>query len=102
MAAIRQEPTVLARRRPLATVAGRVAFAAAASLATVAVVGWIGMQYRATSAAPAMAKQEPVQPAPVVARIDDSILANDYVVVHRQIPNADFYRPASVTAVGGR
>jgi hypothetical protein len=49
-----------------------------------------------------MAKQEPAQSAPVVARNDELLLANDYVVVHRQIPNADFYRPASVTAVGGR
>lgn len=103
MAALRQEPTVLAPRRPLSTAAGRVAFAAAASVATVAVVGWIGMQDRATSAGPVLARQVPAEtPAPVAARNDEIVLASDYVVVHRQMPNADFYRPASVTAVGGR
>jgi hypothetical protein len=102
MAAIRQEPTVLAPRRPLAGVAGRVAFAAAASVATVAVVGWIGMQDRASPAGPSIAQPAPAETLPASARNEEIVLASDYVVVHRQMPNADFYRPVSASAVGGR
>jgi sigma-E factor negative regulatory protein RseA len=101
MAAIEQEPTVLAPRRRLPVNAGRIAFAAAASVATVAVVGWMGFQQgRVPDASTTLAKGAPpaaAQPVPMTPT-----LVNDYLVVHRQLPNADFYRPVSNTAAGGR
>jgi len=97
MAALEAEPTVLAPRRRLPASAGRIAFAAAASVATVAVVGWMGLQQRVPDGQPALAKNAPVA-APVAAPAQ----VNEYLVVHRQVPGADFYRPVSNTAAGGR
>ncbi len=105
MAAIEREPTVLAPRLRLGASAGRVAFAAAASVATVAVVGWIGLQDRGTAAGPAMARSAPSAPAGnsvVASNVVPLHSMNDYVVVHRQMPNAEFYRPVSSQAAGGR
>jgi sigma-E factor negative regulatory protein RseA len=99
MAAIEQEPTVLAPKRRLPVSAGRIAFAAAASLATVAVVGWMGVQQgRVPDAQPALAKGAPA----TVTVSAPPAHVNEYLVVHRQLPNADFYRPVSNTATGGR
>jgi sigma-E factor negative regulatory protein RseA len=104
MAAIRDEPTVLAPRRRMSGSAGRIAFAAAASVATVAVVAWIGMQDRGAPDSPLLATSTPVAPAaaPLVASAAGPLNVNDYMVVHRQVPNADFYLPASNTAVRAR
>lgn len=106
MEAIDREPTVLAPRLRLGASAGRVAFAAAASVATVAVVGWIGLQERGTSAGPAMARSDKGVPAaPTVAAAAAVVPltnVNHYVVVHRQVPNAEFYRPVANQAAGGR
>jgi sigma-E factor negative regulatory protein RseA len=105
MAAIREEPTVLAPRRPLSGSAGRIALAAAASVATVAVVGWIGLQERSLPAGPVVAKMTPpaAVEAPEVSQSAAPQQVNEYVVVHRQLPGAEYYRPASATAVvGGR
>ena len=107
MEAIDREPTVLAPRLRLGASAGRVAFAAAASVATVAVVGWIGLQERGTSAGPAMARSDKGAPAaPTVAAAAATVVpltnVNHYVVVHRQVPNAEFYRPVANQAAGGR
>jgi hypothetical protein len=102
--AIEKEPTVLAPRRIVAASAGRIAFAAAASVATVAVVGWIGLQDRATAPAPEVAATAGV--APVAAAQVPRVMAlhhvNEYVVVHRQLPSEDFYRPAVNRAVVAR
>ncbi len=106
MEAIQQEPTVLAPPRRMPAHAGRIAFAAAASVATVAVVGWIGVQGRgpAEGQGATIARNAPaVQATPVAATL--TVRQNshqDYVVVHRQVPNADFYRAASNTAAAGR
>jgi len=101
LAALADEPTVLAPRRLSVASAGRIAFAAAASVATVAVVGWIGLQDRAAAPAPAIASKAPV--APVVAARDVGLSAvNEYVDVHRQLPAADFYRPVANRAPVGR
>lgn len=102
MEAIAAEPTVLAPRRAASASAGRIAFAAAASVATVAVVGWIGLQDRGSPAGPAVAKAPAA--APVVAGTNVVPLnnVNEYVVVHRQLPNAEFYRPVASQAAGGR
>lgn len=105
MDAIAREPTVLAPRWRLPARAGRVAFAAAASVATVAVVGWIGVQDRGTPGGPVVAKAPASAPAaqPVVAsRVVPLHNVNEYVVVHRQLPNADFYQSVSAQAAGGR
>lgn len=94
MDALASEPTVLAPRRIAAASAGRIAFAAAASVATVAVVGWIGLQDRATSQDRVMASTAPSatqQAAPVVMPLQN---VNEYLVAHRQLANPDFYRPA--------
>ncbi|HEX4944744.1 MAG TPA: sigma-E factor negative regulatory protein [Usitatibacteraceae bacterium] len=103
MEAIGGEPTVLAPRRRVSASAGRIAFAAAASVATVAVVGWIGLQDRGTPTGPAVALSSPATPPPVVA---DNVVplknVNEYVVVHRQLPNADFYRPVANQAAAVR
>ncbi len=103
MEALEREPTVLAPRLRLGASAGRIAFAAAASVATVAVVGWIGMQDRTSSGGPSMARTDAPAAQPVaVANVVPLRNMNDYVVYHRQMPNAEFYRPASNQAVGGR
>jgi sigma-E factor negative regulatory protein RseA len=101
MAAIREEPTVLAPRRRLSGSAGRIAFAAAASVATVTVVAWIGLQDRGAPASPLIAASTPVA-APLVASAAGPLNVNDYMVVHRQVPNADYYLPASTSAVRAR
>lgn len=93
--ALEREPTVLAPRRPLSTRGGRIAFAAAASVATVAVVGWIGVQQGRAPGADSLARSAaPAAAHPAVAAPEPQ-LVNDYLVVHRQVPNAEFYRPAS-------
>ena len=97
MAALEQEPTVLAPKRRLDAKAGRIAFAAAASVATVAVVGWMGLQQgRVPDAQPSLAKGAPA----AVTVPGPPAQVNEYLVVHRQLPNADFYRPVSNTAAG--
>lgn len=101
MDAIAQEPTVLAPRWRMSARAGRIAFAAAASVATVAVVGWIGMQERGTPA-PSMAKNAPVAVPAIASNVVPLQNVNEYVVVHRQLPNADFYRSVSNQAAAGR
>jgi sigma-E factor negative regulatory protein RseA len=97
MEALHDEPTVLAPRPFHASRAGRIAFAAAASVATVAVVGWIGMQGREGTDRPALART-----APLVSPGAAPFNASEYVVAHRQLPNADYYRPASNTAAVAR
>jgi sigma-E factor negative regulatory protein RseA len=105
MAALASEPTVLAPRRRMGASAGRIAFAAAASVATVAVVAWIGAQDRGGPAGPVVARTAPATPAavPVVAaNVVPLQNVDEYVVAHRQLPTADFYRPVADQAVGGR
>jgi sigma-E factor negative regulatory protein RseA len=101
LAALEREPTVLAPRRRLTQHAGRVAFAAAASVATVAVVGWVGMQGKSVPEGPALARTAPQETgAAVVASTAVPLNVQDYLVVHRQVPSADFYRPVANKAVG--
>jgi sigma-E factor negative regulatory protein RseA len=105
MDALEREPTVLAPRLRLGASAGRVAFAAAASVATVAVVGWIGIQDRGTSAGPSLASTDASVPATKSAAAPNVVplqTMNEYVAFHRQMPNADYYRPVAHQAVGGR
>ena len=83
---------MLAPKRRAAPAPGRIAFAAAASVATVAVVGWIGMQDSATPAGPSVAQVGPGRRRgragvrrPHVVPLNN---VNEYLVVHRQLPNA--------------
>jgi len=99
MGAIAAEPTVLAPRRIAAASAGRIAFAAAASVATVAVVAWIGLQERAAPGDNVIASAPPQAPAPAVVPLQN---VNEYLVAHRQLPNPDFYRPAVNRVQGAR
>jgi sigma-E factor negative regulatory protein RseA len=105
MAAIKDEPTILAPRwRPSAS-AGRIAFAAAASVATVAVVGWLGVQGRGAPEGPSLASTAPAA-TPTQVAASGSVVplnnVNEYLVAHRQLPNAEFYRPVSSQAAAGR
>jgi sigma-E factor negative regulatory protein RseA len=100
--ALAKEPTVLAPRRRMTDAAGRIAFAAAASLATVAVVGWIGLQDRGGEAGPAVAKSPSAAQPVVASNVVPLQYVNEYVVVHRQMPTADFYRPVASQAAVGR
>jgi len=102
MDAIAREPTVLAPRWRMPARAGRVAFAAAASVATVAVVGWIGMQDRDAPAGAVIAKSAPTAAPVLASRVVPLHNVNEYVVVHRQLPNADFYQPVANQAAAGR
>jgi sigma-E factor negative regulatory protein RseA len=102
MEALASEPTVLAPRRRVPATAGRIAFAAAASLATVAVVGWIGLQDRGGQSGPSMAKSTTAAPPVLASNVVPLQNVNEYVVVHRQMPTADFYRPVANQAAGGR
>jgi sigma-E factor negative regulatory protein RseA len=103
--ALQELPTVLApRRRVLEGSFARVAFAAAASVATIGVVGWLGLQGGQFATQPAVAK------ATAVTNVASSVPANgtlpvaatqpvlnvqDYLTVHRQIPSPEFYRQVS-------
>jgi len=88
--ALGAEPAIIARpRRIYETTLGRVAFAAAASVATVGVVGWIGNQAGPMPSAAVVARSaSPVQPALLQAAD-----IQDYVAAHRQLPSAELYRP---------
>jgi sigma-E factor negative regulatory protein RseA len=101
-------PTVLApRRRVLNGSFARVALAAAASVATIGVVGWLGLQGGQLTTQGTIAKAR--SPAGVT-NVASNVLANgtmpvastqpvlnvqDYLTVHRQIPSPEFYRQVS-------
>jgi sigma-E factor negative regulatory protein RseA len=104
MAAIDKEPTVLApRRRVLETTFGRIALAAAASVATIGMVSWIGTQGGApgVSSTPSVAKSAPVsaiKPVAATTTVAPSQAAPDvqeYLSAHRQVPSPDAYRAVS-------
>ena len=104
MAAIAKEPTVIGgpRRSFLETTYGRVALAAAASVATIGMVSWMGMgvQSGAPGTAPYVAKGgtasaiKPVSAtATAPAAAPQAVEVQDYLSAHRQIPSAEAYRP---------
>ena len=107
LAALAKEPTVLApRRRILETTFGRIALAAAASVATVGVVSWIGTQGGAPGmGGPTVVKATPASPIsiqPVAATASVPAPAapvdvQDYLNAHRQIPAPEAYRPVANT-----
>jgi hypothetical protein len=104
LAALEQEPTILApqgARKRTGQGAMRVAFAVAASVATVSVVAWIGLQGRpdaepATVAKAPAAAVLPVASSTVPLSAGVPIAVNDYLTVHRQVPSPEAYLPVSV------
>lgn len=94
--ALQAQPTVLApRRKLLETTFAKVSLAAAASMATVGVVGWIGTQ-GGQLAEPVVARNGGLQPvantAPVRAQPVQDVQYQDYLAAHRQMPPPELYR----------
>ena len=119
MAALAQEPTVLAPRtssasRSRTSTFGRIALAAAASVATIGVVGWIGTQGMMGRAPEGLAKNDGVtmqanvttlqasSPVSQVRPVEPAYAAievNDYLAAHRQIPSQDQYRTVAARTI---
>jgi len=104
MAAVAKEPTVIGgpRRNLLETTIGRVALAAAASVATIGVVSWIGTQGGAPAvSAPVVATSKGTAASAIQtvgATKSVPVAAPDlqeYLSAHRQVPSADAYRPVA-------
>lgn len=90
------ELAIIARpKRMLESPFGRIALAAAASVATIGVVGWIGTQGGQLSGAPVVAKNptslQPVANKSTIAAPTADV--QDYLAAHRQLPSAERYRP---------
>jgi sigma-E factor negative regulatory protein RseA len=109
MAAIAREPTVIGgpRRNLFETTVGRIALAAAASVATIGVVSWIGTQGGApgVSGTPLMAKggtsSSSIQPVAATKSVPvPAPDVQDYLTAHRQIPSPEAYRPVATTVPG--
>ena len=99
--ALAAEPAIIARpKRVYETPLGRVALAAAASVATVGVVGWIGSQNGQVPGGATLAKNpSTLQPvANVVPAKVPAAEMQDYVAAHKQLPSVDLYRPVNRTA----
>ena len=99
------EPTVLSPRKRFSHGAGRIAFAAAASVATIAAVGWIGFAGRGSPEVPMASRDIDAGVIPVSTTVvsQPPINVNDYLVAHRQMPASDVYRAvANRPAAGGR
>ena len=99
--ALRAQPTVLAPKPRVAATALKVAFAAAASVATVAVVAWIGLQGGApdrgaeTAAAKSVSPIQPVANKTTIATPTVSVDEQAYLTAHRQLPAPELYRPVN-------
>ena len=92
--ALEKEPAIVARpRRILDTTFGRVALAAAASVATIGVVGWIGSQGGLPTSSGTVAANPAVVPVqPVALQPRPAAAPEEYLTAHRQIPSPDLYR----------
>jgi len=100
MEAIAKEPTVIGgpRRQILETTWGRIAMAAAASVATVGVVSWVGTQGGAPGVAPLVAKggaASAIKPVSATTSVPANVDVQEYLSAHRQIPSAEAYRPVA-------
>ena len=97
-AALENEPAMIARpKRILDSSFARVSLAAAASVATIGIVGWVGSQGGSPAGVPVAATKSAIQPvgittAPVSATVSSpSIDRAPYEIAHRQIPRPDLY-----------
>lgn len=98
--ALEDQPTVLApRRRVVDAPFTRITLAAAASVATLGVVGWLGTQGGPLHGDPVVAKGAAgpvtVASAVPVATTQPVLNVQDYLVAHRQIPSPELYRQVS-------
>jgi sigma-E factor negative regulatory protein RseA len=96
------EPAIIARpKRVMDSTVARVAFAAAASVATLGVVGWIGSQGgEAPASAPVVARSPAAAAVQPVSNVIMTVPAptvdvQDYLAAHRQMPSAQLYRPVN-------
>ena len=95
--ALQAQPTVLApRRKLLETTFARVSLAAAASVATVGVVSWIGTQ-GGQLPEPVVAKNTGLQPVANTVPVQD-VQYQDYLAAHRQMPPPELYRQVNSRA----
>jgi sigma-E factor negative regulatory protein RseA len=97
--ALAAEPAIIARpKRVYETTIGRVAIAAAASVATIGVDGWIGTQGGQVPAASPVVAGKAV-PAPAIQPVANTAVVppatldvQDYLAAHRQVPSPESYR----------
>lgn len=93
-AALEHEPAMIARpKRVLDSSFARVSLAAAASVATIGIVGWIGSQGGSSPAGiVANAPKAITQQSSGTATVSNTIVdQRPYEVWHRQVPRADAY-----------
>jgi len=91
---------VLAPGRRVPATVTRVALAAAASVATIGVVGWIGSQGGGTPMPEPVVAKAPAASIQPVASTGTVVTApalnvQEYLVAHRQVPTPDLYRPVT-------
>ena len=94
-ASLKTQPTILAPRRRIQAPYVRIAMAAAASVATFGVVGWIGLQGGTGTSVPAVAKSNSgIQPVAGKATVKQPAAddVQEYLAAHRQMPSPDSYR----------
>ncbi|MEO5693215.1 MAG: sigma-E factor negative regulatory protein [Usitatibacter sp.] len=96
--ALAAEPAIISRpKRVYETTVGRIALAAAASVATVGVVGWMGSQQGGQSSSGSLVAKSPgtsnIQPVGNVVPLASTVDMQDYVAAHKQLPSAQLYRP---------
>jgi sigma-E factor negative regulatory protein RseA len=96
--ALQAEPAIIARpKRAMDTAFGRIALAAAASVATIGVVGWLGNQGGQVSS-PAVVAKNPTSLQPVANKATiaaPTADVQDYLAAHRQLPSVELYRPVN-------
>ena len=100
-AALEQEPAMIARpKRILESSFARVSLAAAASVATIGIVGWIGSQGGAPAGSPVVAGAKPaIQPASATAPVSVVIDQRPYLDAHRQVPRPEAYQTVNGKAL---
>jgi sigma-E factor negative regulatory protein RseA len=93
--ALAKEPAIIARPKRVADHVGvRVALAAAASVATIGIVTWIGGHGGSTPAATELAVNTPVkniQPVNNTQQVASPVDTRLYEGIHRQVPSPDVY-----------
>ena len=108
-AVLEQEPAMIARpKRVLDSSFARVSLAAAASVATIGIVGWIGSQGGSPTGTPVATTKPSIQPAGLAAPVAATVPAaatidrRPYEVAHRQVPRPDIYNVNNKAAAPAR
>ena len=85
--ALQAEPAMIARpKRMIETTFGRIALAAAASVATIGVVGWIGTQGGQVPGGAVVAKNPAAIPVANKMPAAPTVDVQDYYIAHKQLP----------------